>query len=328
VGLAVEPDAKNWEVFVSNELKIFGGTANAALTNEICEFLDCELGKSSLTRFSDGEIYFQILENVRGADCFILQPTCPPVDSNLIELCLMIDAFKRASARRITAVIPYFGYARQDRKDKPRVPISSKLVSDLLVASGTDRLLTMDLHAPQIQGFFSIPVDHLFAAPVLVEHFQKLNLPNLTVVSPDAGGVERARAFSKRLNADLAMVNKRRIEANVAQVMNVIGDVRNRTCLVVDDIIDTAGTLVKNVEALLKAGATKVYACCTHPVLSGPAVERIQNSDLGEVIVTNTIPLHAAAKQCKKISVLSVGKLLAQAIQAIHEETSVSGLFI
>jgi ribose-phosphate pyrophosphokinase len=315
-------------VFVSNELKIFGGTANAALTNEICEFLDCELGKSSLTRFSDGEIYFQILENVRGADVFIIQPTCPPVDSNLIELCLMIDAFKRASARRITAVIPYFGYARQDRKDKPRVPISSKLVSDLLVASGTDRLLMMDLHAPQIQGFFSIPVDHLFAAPVLVEHFQKLNLPNLTVVSPDAGGVERARAFAKRLNADLAMVNKRRIEANVAQVMNVIGDVKNRTCLVVDDIIDTAGTLVKNAEALLKAGATKVYASCTHPVLSGPAVERIQNSELIEVMVTNTIPLHAAAKQCKKISVLSVGKLLAQAIQSIHEETSVSVLFI
>ena len=313
---------------MSNELKIFGGTANAALTNEICEFLDCELGKSSLTRFSDGEIYFQILENVRGADVFILQPTCPPVDSNLIELCLMIDAFKRASARRITAVIPYFGYARQDRKDKPRVPISSKLVSDLLVASGTDRLLTMDLHAPQIQGFFSIPVDHLFAAPVLVEHFQKLNLPNLTVVSPDAGGVERARAFSKRLNADLAMVNKRRIEANVAQVMNVIGDVRNRTCLVVDDIIDTAGTLVKNVEALLKAGATKVYACCTHPVLSGPAVDRIQNSDLVEVVVTNTIPLRTEARKCKKISVLSVGKLLAQAVQSIHEETSVSVLFI
>ena len=313
---------------MSNELKIFGGTANAALTNEICEFLDCELGKSSLTRFSDGEIYFQILENVRGADVFIIQPTCPPVDSNLIELCLMIDAFKRASARRITAVIPYFGYARQDRKDKPRVPISSKLVSDLLVASGTDRLLMMDLHAPQIQGFFSIPVDHLFAAPVLVEHFQKLNLANLTVVSPDAGGVERARAFAKRLNADLAMVNKRRIEANVAQVMNVIGDVKNRTCLVVDDIIDTAGTLVKNAEALLKAGATKVYASCTHPVLSGPAVERIQNSELIEVMVTNTIPLHTAAKQCKKISVLSVGKLLAQAIQSIHEETSVSVLFI
>ena len=259
---------------------------------------------------------------------FIVQPTGPPVDSNLIELFLMIDAFKRASARRITAVLPYFGYARQDRKDKPRVPISSKVVSDLLVASGTDRLLTMDLHAPQIQGFFSIPVDHLFAAPVLVEHFQKLNLPNLTVVSPDAGGVERARAFAKRLNADLAMVNKRRIEANVAQVMNVIGDVKGRTCLVVDDIIDTAGTLVKNSEALLKAGATKVFASCTHPVLSGPAVERIQGSDIVEVVVTNTIPLHSEARKCKKISVLSVGKLLAQAVQSIHEETSVSVLFI
>src|SRR5204862_7757897 len=249
-----------------------------------------------------GESYGQILGNVRGADVFIVQPSCTPVDSNLMELFLMIDAFKRASARRITAVMPYFGYARQDRKDKPRVPISSKVVSDLLVASGTDRILTMDLHAPQIQGFFSIPVDHLFAAPVLVEHFQKLNLPNLTVVSPDAGGVERARAFSKRLNADLAMVNKRRIEANVAQVMNVIGEVRGRNCLVVDDIIDTAGTLVKNTEALLKAGATKVYACCTHPVLSGPAVERIQGSDLVELIVTNPIPLHLEAMKCKEMS--------------------------
>ncbi len=313
---------------MSNELKIFGGTANTALTNEICEYLDCELGKSSVTRFSDGEIYFQILENVRGADVFIVQPSCPPVDSNLIELFLMIDAFKRASARRITAVLPYFGYARQDRKDKPRVPISSKVISDLLVASGADRILSMDLHAPQIQGFFSIPVDHLFAAPVLVEHFQKLNLPNLTVVSPDAGGVERARAFAKRLHAELAMVNKRRIEANVAQVMNVIGDVKGQTCLVVDDIIDTAGTLVKTVEALLKEGATKVYACCTHPVLSGPAVERIHESGLLEVVVTNTIPLHSDAKKCKKISVLSVGKLLAQAVQSIHDETSVSVLFI
>jgi ribose-phosphate pyrophosphokinase len=313
---------------VSNELKVFSGTANTALTNEICEFLNCELGKSSITRFSDGEIYFQILENVRGADVFIVQPTCPPVDANFFELFLMIDAFRRASAKRITTVLPYFGYARQDRKDKPRVPISSKVVSDLLVASGTDRLLTMDLHAPQIQGFFSIPVDHLFAAPVLVEHFQKLDLPALTVVSPDAGGVERARAFAKRLNADLAMVNKRRIEANVAQVMNVIGDVKGRTCLVVDDIIDTAGTLVKNVEALLKAGATKVYACCTHPVLSGPAVERIRNSDIVEVVVTNTIPLHSEARKCKKICVLSVGKLLSQAVQSIHDETSVSVLFI
>ena len=313
---------------MSNELKIFTGSANTALTNEICEDLRCELGQSSITRFSDGEIYFQILENVRGADVFIVQPSCPPVDSNYFELFLMIDAFKRASAKRITAVVPYFGYARQDRKDKPRVPISSKVVSDLLVASGTDRLLTMDLHAPQIQGFFSIPVDHLFAAPVLVEYFQKLNLPNLTVVSPDAGGVERARAFAKRLNAELAMVNKRRIEANVAQVMNVIGDVRGQTCLVVDDIIDTAGTLVKTVEALLLDGATKVYACCTHPVLSGPAVGRIHESRLEEVVVTNTIPLHKDARKCSKIRLLSVGKLLAQAIQSIHEETSVSVLFI
>jgi len=240
----------------------------------------------------------------------------------------MIDAFKRSSARRITAVIPYFGYARQDRKDKPRVPISSKLVSDLLVASGTHRLLTMDLHAPQIQGFFSIPVDHLFSAPVMVEYFQKLSLPKLTVVSPDPGGVERARAFAKRLNAELAMVNKRRLEANVAQVMNVIGDVEGRHCLVVDDIIDTAGTLVKTVEALKEKGAVKVYACATHPVLSGPAVERIEKSQLEEVIVTNTIPLSPEKRKCKKIRTLSVAKLLSEAVQAIHEETSVSGLFI
>jgi ribose-phosphate pyrophosphokinase len=286
------------------------------------------MGKASVTRFSDGEIYFQIEENVRGADVFIVQPSCTPVDSNLMELFLMIDAFKRSSARRITAVLPYFGYARQDRKDKPRVPISSKLVSDLLVASGTHRLLTMDLHAPQIQGFFSIPVDHLFAAPVLVEYFQKLNLPNLTVVSPDAGGVERARAFAKRLNAELAMVNKRRLEANVAQVMNVIGDVEGQNCLVVDDMIDTAGTLVKTVEALKESGAVKVYACATHPVLSGPAVERIEKSQLEEVIVTNTIPLSVEKRRCKKIRTLSVAKLLGEAVKAIHDETSVSGLFI
>jgi ribose-phosphate pyrophosphokinase len=288
----------------------------------------CTLGKSSTTRFSDGEIYFQIEENVRGADVFIVQSSCTPVDSNLMELFLMIDAFMRASARRITAVMPYFGYARQDRKDKPRVPISSKLVSDLLVASGTHRLLTMDLHAPQIQGFFSIPVDHLFAAPVLVEYFQKLGLPNLTVVSPDAGGVERARAFAKRLNAELAMVNKRRMEANVAQVMNVIGNVDGRNCLVVDDMIDTAGTLVKTVEALKDKGAVKVYACATHPVLSGPAVERVEKSQLEEVIVTNTIPLAGDKRRCKKIRTLSVAKLLSEAVQAIHDETSVSGLFI
>jgi ribose-phosphate pyrophosphokinase len=313
---------------VNDLLKIFTGTANTDLTHEICEYLRCTMGKASITRFSDGEIYFQIEENVRGADVFIVQPSCTPVDSNLMELFLMIDAFKRSSARRITAVLPYFGYARQDRKDKPRVPISSKLVSDLLVASGTHRLLTMDLHAPQIQGFFSIPVDHLFAAPVLVEYFQKLNLPNLTVVSPDAGGVERARAFAKRLNADLAMVNKRRLEANVAQVMNVIGDVKGKTCLVVDDMIDTAGTLVKTVEALKENGAVKVYACATHPVLSGPAVERIEKSQLEEVIVTNTIPLSPEKRRCKKVRTLSVAKLLGEAVKAIHDETSVSGLFI
>ena len=286
------------------------------------------MGQSSTTRFSDGEIYFQILENVRGADVFIVQPTGPPVDSNLMELFLMIDAFKRASAKRITAVIPYFGYARQDRKDKPRVPISAKVVSDLLVASGTHRLLTMDLHAPQIQGFFSIPVDHLFAAPVLVEYFQKLNLPNLTIVSPDAGGVESARAFAKRLHAELAMANKRRLEANVAEVVNLIGEVRGRTCLVVDDLIDTAGTLVKTVEALKVQGATKVYATCSHPVLSGPAVDRIEKSALEEVVVTNSIQLQGDLQNCRKIRVLSVGNLLAQAVQSIHEETSVSGLFI
>jgi len=313
---------------VGNALKVFTGSANTELTREICENLKCALGKSSITRFSDGEIYFQIEENVRGADVFIVQPSCTPVDSNLMELFLMIDAFKRSSARRITAVIPYYGYARQDRKDKPRVPISSKLVSDLLVASGTHRLLTIDLHAPQIQGFFSIPVDHLFAAPVLVEYFQKLSLPKLTVVSPDAGGVERARAFAKRLNAELAMVNKRRLEANVAQVMNVIGDVEGQNCLVVDDIIDTAGTLVKTVEALKEKGAVKVYACATHPVLSGPAVERIEKSQLEEVIVTNTIPLSSEKRKCKKIRTLTVAGLLAAAVQAIHDETSVSGLFI
>jgi ribose-phosphate pyrophosphokinase len=294
----------------------------------MCEYLKCELGKSLLTRFSDGEIYFQIDENVRGADVFIVQPSCTPVDSNLMELFLMIDAFKRASARRITAVMPYFGYARQDRKDKPRVPISSKVVSDLLVASGTHRLLAMDLHAPQIQGFFSIPVDHLFAAPVMVEYFQKLALPRLTVVSPDAGGVERARAFAKRLKAELAMVNKRRLEANVAQVMNVIGDVEGQTCLVVDDMIDTAGTLVKTVEALKANGATKVYACATHGVLSGPAVDRIEESQLEELVLTNTVPLTAEKRRCKKIRTLSVGKLLAEAVQSIHDETSVSVLFI
>ncbi len=312
---------------MTNDLKVFTGTANPSLADEICQNLGCKLGDCSVTHFADGEIYFQILENVRGADVFVVQPTCTPVNSNLMEMVLMMDAFKRSSARRITAVVPYFGYARQDRKDKPRVPISSKVVSDIL-SLAADRLMTMDLHAAQIQGFFDIPVDHLFAAPVLVDFFRKTELPNLTVVSPDAGGVERARAFAKRLNGELAIIDKRRTEANVAEVMNVIGDVRGRTALIVDDIVDTAGTLVNSVAALYKAGAEKVYACCTHAPLSGPAMDRIQESRLEELVTTNTIPLQPEALESGKVRVLSVANLLARGIQSIHDETSVSVLFI
>ncbi len=312
---------------MNNELKVFAGSANPDLADDICEHLGCKLGECLTTRFADGELYFQILENVRGADVFVVQPTCPPVNDNLVELMLMIDAFRRSSAQRITAVLPYFGYARQDRKDKPRVPISSKVVSDVL-ALNSDRLLTMDLHAAQIQGFFNIPVDHLFAAPVLVEFFQKLSLPSLTVVSPDAGGVERSRAFAKRLEGELAIIDKRRNAANVAEVMNVIGDVKGRSALIVDDMVDTAGTLVNTVEALREAGARDVYACATHGVLSGPAVDRIHDSSLAELVVTDTVPLNAAAQQCGKVHVLSVAALLAQAIVSIHDETSVSVLFI
>jgi ribose-phosphate pyrophosphokinase len=257
-----------------------------------------------------------------------MQPTCTPVDMHLMELLLMMDALKRASARRITAVIPYFGYARQDRKDKPRVPISSKLVADLLTTAGADRALVVDLHAPQLQGFFNIPVDHLFASPVLVDHFKKLNLPDLTVVSPDAGGVERARFFAKKMDAALAIVDKRRVDVNVAEVMHVIGDVHGRTCLVIDDLIDTAGTLVKTARALLENGATGVYACASHAVLSGPAIENISKSDITEVVVTNTIPLSEAAHREPKIKVLSIAGLIGRAIQSIHEETSVSKLFM
>src|SRR5947208_1537267 len=278
-----------------DKFKIFSGTANEALADEICTFLGIARAQAHLTRFSDGEVYVQILENVRGADVFVVQPTCFPVDQHLLELLLMIDALKRASARRITPVIPYFGYARQDRKDKPRVPVSSKLVADLLTTAGADRALMVDLHAPQIQGFFNIPVDHLFASPVLVSYFRDLHLPNLTVVSPDAGGVERARFVAKKMDAALAIMDKRRTDINVAEVMNVIGDVRGRTCLIIDDIIDTAGTLVGTVEALLNQGAKKVYACASHAVLSGPAIERIANSRLEELIVTNTIPLRPEA---------------------------------
>jgi ribose-phosphate pyrophosphokinase len=318
---------------VDEKFKIFSATANEPLADEVCHFLGMQRGQAQVTRFADGECYVQIQENVRGADVFVMQPTCRPVDEHLMELLLMIDALKRASARRITAVIPYFGYARQDRKDKPRSPISSKLVADLLTTAGAHRALIVDLHTPQLQGFFNIPVDHLFASPVLVDHFRKLQLPNLTVVSPDAGGVERARFFAKKVDAALAIVDKRRVEMNVAEIMHVIGDVHGRTCLIIDDLIDTAGTLVKTAAALKENGAVDVYACASHAVLSGPAVENIRNSVIKEVVVTNTIPLTPAADAARtekggKISVLSIAGLIGRAIQANHEETSVSKLFI
>jgi len=328
VGAEEKSERKPQRGRVDDKFKIFSGTANEALADEVCAFLGMTRGQALVTRFSDGEAYTQIQENVRGADVFVLQPTCRPVDEHLMELLLMIDALKRASARRITAVVPYYGYSRQDRKDKPRAPISAKVVADLLTTAGADRALIIDPHAPQIQGFFNIPVDHLFASPVLVDHFRKLNLPNLTVVSPDAGGVERARFFAKKMEAALAIVDKRRVEMNVAEVMHVIGDVNGRTCLVIDDLIDTAGTLVKTAAALMKNGASKVYACASHPVLSGDAVENISQSHFSEVVVTNTIPLSEAARKEPKIRVLSIAGLIGRAIQSIHEETSVSKLFL
>ena len=321
-------DRKPQRARVDDKFKIFCGTANPQLADEVCAFLGLVRGQAHVTRFSDGEVYVQLLENVRGADVFLMQPTCHPVDMHLMELLIMIDALKRASARRITAVVPYFGYARQDRKDKPRAPISAKLVADLLTTAGADRALIVDLHAPQIQGFFNIPVDHLFASPVLVDHFKKLALPELTVVSPDAGGVERARFFAKKVDAPLAIVDKRRVEMDVTEVMHVIGDVNGRTCLLIDDLIDTAGTLVKTARALRENGALRIFACASHPVLSGPAVENLAKSDIEQVIVTNTIPLSEAARRESKIKVLSIAGLIARAIQSIHEETSVSKLFM
>jgi len=328
-----KPERKPQRNRTDDKFKIFSGTANEPLADEVCHFLGMQRGQAQVIRFKDGECYVQIQENVRGADVFVMQPTCRPVDEHLMELLLMIDALKRASARRITAVVPYFGYARQDRKDKPRSPISSKLVADLLTTAGAHRALIVDLHTPQLQGFFNIPVDHLFASPVLVDHFRKLQLPNLTVVSPDAGGVERARFFAKKVDAALAIVDKRRVEMNVAEVMHVIGDVHGRTCLIIDDLIDTAGTLVKTAAALVENGATQVYACASHAVLSGPAVENIRNSVIKEVVVTNTIPLSSEADAARtekggKISVLSIAGLIGRAIQANHEETSVSKLFV
>ena len=309
-------------------LKLFTGSAHPALAKEIAECLGMPVGAARLHRFPDSEVSFQIDENIRGADVFIIQPTCSPVDANIMELCVMIDAFRRSSASRITAVIPYYGYARQDRKDKPRVPISAKLVANLLSAAGTNRVLTMDLHKAQIQGFFDIPVDHLFAAPVIIDHLARQNIGPITIVSPDVGGAERARAYAKRLDADLAIVDKRRSEDGTAEVMNVVGDVRGRVCVLADDIIDTAGTIQKAAQALIDNGAARVVASAVHGVLSGPALQRIESAPIDKLIVTNTIPLPVEKAACGKIVVLSVARLLAQAIRSIHEETSVSKLFV
>ncbi|HEY1805584.1 MAG TPA: ribose-phosphate pyrophosphokinase [Terracidiphilus sp.] len=307
--------------------KLFSGTANPRLAQLIGEDIGVKVGEAKMQRFADGEVYFQLLENVRGVDVFVVQPTCYPVDQHLVELLIMIDALKRASAARITAVVPYYGYARQDRKDRPRVAISAKLIADLLTTAGANRALFVDLHAAQIQGFFNIPVDHIFASPVLVSYFKELKLPNLTVVSPDAGGVERARHFAQKMEVPLAIVDKRRTDINVAEVMHVVGDVNGKTCLIIDDIIDTAGTLVKTVDALYASGATAVYACASHAVLSGPAIDRIANSRLEQLVVTDTIPLREAAHKLPKIKVLSIAGLLGTAIENIHLETSVSTLF-
>ncbi|HNY41027.1 MAG TPA: ribose-phosphate pyrophosphokinase [Bryobacteraceae bacterium] len=311
-----------------HRLIVLSGNANRALTQAICAEMGVLQGTATVKGFSDGEIWVQIEANVRGADVFVVQPTCTPADRHLMELIFMIDALKRASAHRITAVLPYYGYARQDRKDKSRVPISAKVVAAMLERAGADRVLTLDLHAAQIQGFFDIPVDHLFSAPVMIEYFKANGLEKTTVVSPDAGGVERARALAKRLETPLAIIDKRRDQPNVAEIMHIIGDVTDRDCLIVDDLIDTAGTLVKGTEALLNRGARSVTACATHAVLSGPAVERINASRLKEVVCTDSIPLRPDAAASSKIRVLSVAGLLARAIQSIHEETSVSSLFV
>ena len=313
---------------LNGQLKLFSGSAHVRLAQEIADYLGAPLGRANLKRFADTEVSFRIDENIRGADVFILQPTCTPVDAHLVELCVMIDAFRRSSAARITAVMPYYGYARQDRKDKPRVPISAKLVANLLCAAGANRVLTMDLHKAQIQGFFDIPVDHLFAAPVFIQHLSAFQGPGLVFVSPDAGGVERARAYAKRLGADLAIIDKRRSEDGRAEVMHVVGDVRDRVCIIQDDIVDTAGTLVQSASALRENGAARVIACAVHGVLSGPALERIEASALEKLVVTNTIPPRPEIAASEKVEVLSVAPLLGKAIQSIHQETSVSSLFI
>jgi ribose-phosphate pyrophosphokinase len=308
-------------------MKVFAGTSNTALAKEIVKYLQIDLGRAVLDRFSDGEIHFYIEENVRGEDVFVIQSGCADANFHLMELCIMIDAFKRASAGRITAVIPYFAYARQDWKDRPRVPITARLVADLIETAGANRILTMDLHSPQIQGFFSVPVDNLQAAPVLASHIRAMKLDKLTIVSPDAGGVGRARVFAKRLDAKLAIIDKRRPAPNVAQVLHVIGEVRSQNVVIFDDMVDTAGTLTLSVDALVKKGARKIYAACTHPVLSGPAISRIKESRLERVFVTNTIPLTKKANASGRFTVLSVAELFGEAIRRINEGSSVSSLF-
>lgn len=310
------------------DLKIFAGSAHPQLAREIAEFLGVPLGQARLRRFPDTEVSFQIDENIRGTDVFVIQPTCAPVDAHLMELMIMIDAFRRSSAARITSVLPYYGYARQDRKDKPRVPISAKLVANVLSASGTNRVLTMDLHKAQLQGFFDLPVDHLFAAPVIIDYLARQDLRPMAIVAPDAGGAERARAYAKRLDASLTVIDKRRSDDGTAEVMNVIGEIEGRTCVIVDDIIDTAGTIQKAAQALKNEGATRVLACAVHGVLSGPALDRIAQAPLDKLIITNTIPLPVDRGPTEKIVVLSVARLLGQAIRSIHEETSVSSLFV
>jgi ribose-phosphate pyrophosphokinase len=309
------------------ELKLFSGNANRALADEIAQYLRVPMGNADVDRFSDGEVFIQINENVRGADVFVIQPTCPPVNDTLMELLVMIDALKRASARRITAVLPYYGYGRQDRKVQPRVPITAKLVADLLTAAGVDRVIALDLHAGQIQGFFNIPVDHLYAAPVIIDYLGKKDLHDPVIVSPDAGGVERARAIAKRLKAGLAIIDKRRDGPNVAVFMHLIGDVKGKDTVIIDDMIDTGGTIVQAVGALEREGARRILACGVHPVLSGPAIERMRTSPLEEVIVTNTIPVDER-KRATRVTVLSVAPLLGEAIRRIHDEESVSTLFV
>ncbi len=312
---------------MSERIKLFTGNANRALAGDIADVLGITIGDASVSTFSDGEINVKINENVRGFDVFVVQPTCMPVNNNIMELLLMIDALKRASAKKITAVIPYYGYARQDRKAQPRVPISARLIADLLSSIGVSRVLTIDLHAGQIQGFFDIPVDHLYAAPVLANYLKNKYVNNTVVVSPDAGGVERARSFAKRINASLAIIDKRREQANVSEVMNVIGDVDGMDAILFDDMIDTAGTITHAAAAIKENGAKRVIAACAHAVLSGPALERINDSVLEEVVCTNTIPMDEKVEKCSKLTVLSVANLLGQAIQRIHDETSVSSLF-